>query len=101
MTPTNAPTADFRLPTMKPLRLVLLALLSVAALRAADKPLTKVSVQLDWIPEPEHGGLYQALARGYFRDEGLDVELRPGGPAAHVKEDLLTGRVDIIQGESI
>lgn len=88
------------IPPMKFVRLTVLALVAVAALHAADKPLVKISVQLDWIAEPEHGGLYQALARGYFRDEGLDVELRPGGPAAHLKEDLLTSRVDIIQADS-
>ena len=81
-------------------RLLALALLAATSLVAAGKPLTKLSVQLDWIPEPEHGGLYQALARGYFREEGLDVEIRPGGPGAHVKEDLLTGRVDVIQADS-
>ena len=75
-------------------------LLFSTALHAADKPLAKVTVQLDWVAEPEHGGLYQALARGFFRDEGLDVILLPGGPAAHPKEDLLTGRVDIIQADS-
>jgi NitT/TauT family transport system substrate-binding protein len=79
---------------------LLLALSIAASLTAAERPPTKLSVQLDWIAEPEHGGLYQALARGFFREEGLDVELRPGGPGAHVKEDLLTGRVDIIQADS-
>ena len=41
--------------------------------------LQRVTVQLDWFPEPEHGGLYQALAKGWFKDEGLDVVLIPGG----------------------
>ncbi len=85
---------------MKFLRLTLLTVLTAAALRATDKPLAKVTVQLDWIPEPEHGGLYQALARGYFREEGLDVVLLPGGPGAHVMPSLATGKVDIAQGDS-
>ena len=85
---------------MKILHLLLLPLASLTAVLAADKPIVKISVQLDWVAEPEHGGLYQALARGFFRAEGLDVELRPGGPAAHPKEDLLTGRVNVIQADS-
>ncbi|MCX6955054.1 MAG: ABC transporter substrate-binding protein, partial [Verrucomicrobia bacterium] len=67
---------------------------------AADKPLAKISVQLDWIPEPEHGGLYQALAKGYFREEGLDVTLLPGGPGAQVMPSVATGKVDIAQADS-
>jgi NitT/TauT family transport system substrate-binding protein len=50
--------------------------------------------------QAEHGGLYQAQARGFFRDEGLDVELRPGGPGAHVKESVATGQADIAQAGS-
>ena len=66
----------------------------------ADKPLAKITVQLDWVAEPEHGGLYQALARGFFRDEGLDVTLVPGGPNAFVMPRIATGQADIGQADS-
>jgi NitT/TauT family transport system substrate-binding protein len=82
-------------------RLASAALLLIAALsHAAEKPRTKITVQLDWVAEPEHGGLYQAEARGYFREEGLDVTLIPGGPGAHVMPSVATGRSDIAQAES-
>jgi NitT/TauT family transport system substrate-binding protein len=86
---------------LRPLVTVLCLLFSVVCGRAADKPLTKISVQLDWVPEPEHGGLYQALARGFFREEGLDVTLIPGGPGAHVKESVAAGKADIAQAGDI
>jgi NitT/TauT family transport system substrate-binding protein len=38
-----------------------------------------VRFQTDWYPQGEHGGFYYALAMGYYRDEGLDVEILPGG----------------------
>lgn len=60
----------------------------------------KISVQLDWVPEPEHGGFYQAQAKGYFRDEGLEVELRPGGPNAFVLPSVATGKADVGQADS-
>lgn len=60
----------------------------------------KITVQLDWIPEPEHGGFYQAQARGFFRDEGLDVVLLPGGPNANATQNVATGRADIGQADS-
>jgi NitT/TauT family transport system substrate-binding protein len=41
---------------------------------------TKVILQADWYPQPEHGGFYTALIKGYYKDEGLDVVIQPGGP---------------------
>lgn len=55
------------------------------------RPLIKVRMQTDWFPQAEQGGFYQALARGYYRDEGLDVELIPGGPGAHLKPKVVGG----------
>lgn len=78
---------------------LLLTLSAITPARAATPP-AKISVQLDWVPEPEHGGLYQALARGFFREEGLDVTLLPGGPGAQVMPSVATGKVDIAQADS-
>jgi NitT/TauT family transport system substrate-binding protein len=62
-----------------------------------SESLQRVTVQLDWFPEPEHGGLYQALAKGWFKDEGLDVVLIPGGGNVKVTQIVATGRADIGQ----
>lgn len=55
----------------------------------------KVRFQTDWYPQPEHGGYYQALAKGYYAAEGLDVEIAPGGPNAQVLAQVATGRADL------
>lgn len=55
----------------------------------------KVRFQTDWFPQPEHGGYYQALAKGYYAEEGLDVEILPGGPNAQVMSAVATGRADL------
>ena len=49
--------------------------------RAADAPykLLHVRFQTDWFPQGEHGGFYYAQAMGYYAEEGLDVEIMPGG----------------------
>jgi NitT/TauT family transport system substrate-binding protein len=65
----------------------------------ADKPF-KITVQLDWVAEPEHGGLYEAQAKGYFRDAGLDVDLVQGGPNGFVMQKVATGKADIGQSDS-
>jgi NitT/TauT family transport system substrate-binding protein len=44
------------------------------------KKLTKLVLQTDWYAQPEHGGFYQALLKGYYREVGLDVEIAQGGP---------------------
>src|SRR5688572_33193660 len=83
---------------MKALSICLLAL--AVAVHAADKKPLKIIVQLDWVAEPEHGGFYQADARGFFREEGLDVALIPGGPGAHVMPSVATGKAHIGQADS-
>lgn len=35
----------------------------------------KVSVILDWVPNTNHTGMYIALEKGYYSDEGLDVTI--------------------------
>ena len=57
--------------------------------------LVKVRFQTDWFPQPEHGGYYQALAKGYYAAEGLDVEILPGGPNAQVMSSVAVGRADL------
>ena len=80
---------------------MLLALGLVGLGNAAEvKTPFKVTVQLDWVAEPEHGGFYQAQARGFFREEGLDVTLIPGGPGAFVMPSVATGKADIGQADS-
>ncbi len=55
---------------------------------------TKVTVQLNWYPEAEHGGVYQAVADGTYRDADLQVDIRPGGRATPVAPELELGRVE-------
>ncbi|UVI32441.1 ABC transporter substrate-binding protein [Paenibacillus spongiae] len=48
---------------------------------AADKPLTKVKVVLDWSPNTNHTGLYVARDNGFYKKHGLDVEIIQPGEA--------------------
>lgn len=62
---------------------------------AAAPGLVKIKFQTDWYPQPEHGGYYQALAKGFYAEEGLDVEILPGGPNAQVKQQVAMGAAEI------
>ncbi|WP_438483457.1 ABC transporter substrate-binding protein [Oleiharenicola lentus] len=64
------------------------------ATAAAANGLVKVRLQTDWYPQPEHGGYYQAVAKGFYAAEGLDVEILPGGPNAQVMSSVAIGRVE-------
>lgn len=85
---------------MKTAALLAVSLAALSSAFAAEAP-RKLVVQLDWMAEPEHGGFYQAQARGFFRAEGLEVTLIPGGPGAHVMPSVATGKADIGQADDV
>jgi NitT/TauT family transport system substrate-binding protein len=84
--------------------LCVLFLVSLSALgcrhRAGDSGLTKIIFQADWYPQPEHGGFYTALAKGYYKDEGLDVTILPGGPYITVEKQVSVGTAQFGMGSS-
>ena len=53
-----------------------------------------VTFGTDWKAEAEHGGYYQAIATGIYRQHGLDVTLRQGGPQVNHAQLLAAGRLD-------
>jgi NitT/TauT family transport system substrate-binding protein len=65
-----------------------------------DTGLTPVTFQTDWYPQPEHGGFYEALLKGYYRQEGLDVTITPGGPYAIAEQQVSTGAAQFAMGSS-
>ncbi len=66
----------------------------------ADNGLTPIVFQADWYPQPEHGGFYTALAKGYYKDEGLDVTIVPGGPYSSVEKQVSSGTAQFGMGSS-
>jgi NitT/TauT family transport system substrate-binding protein len=58
---------------------------------SGETGLTKVVLQADWYPQPEHGGFYTALVKGYYNDESLDVSIQPGGPFVSVEKQVSAG----------
>ena len=64
------------------------------------RALPKVRFKTDWYPQAEHGGFYQAAAKGFYRDAGLDVEIVPGGPGVLVTQIVMAGEADIAVGRS-
>ena len=56
--------------------------------------LDKVTLQSKWVVQAQFAGYYAALDQGYFEDEGLDVNIRPGGPDIVPEQVVLGGQAD-------
>lgn len=55
---------------------------------------TKVRVQLNWVPEPEFGGLYAAVSKGLYAEAGLEVELIKGSAGVPAAQLAASGKVE-------
>ncbi len=49
---------------------------------------------LDWFPNADHVGIYQALAKGYFAQAGLDVHVEVPANVADPLDLVAAGKVD-------
>ena len=83
--------------TLKLAAIALSAIASIAPCEAAEK----LSFGLNWLPEAEHCGFYQAASKGLYAAKGLDVTIVPGGPDVNMALQLATGRVDIALGSML
>jgi NitT/TauT family transport system substrate-binding protein len=64
---------------------------------AADR----VVLATNWLPQPELGGFYQAVADGGYQEAGLEVTIRPGGPMINNRPLLAFGKVDFLIGTNL
>ncbi len=56
----------------------------------------KVTVQLKWLPQAQFAGYYVAQAKGYYKDAGLDVTIKPGGPDISPVQVIAGNQADIV-----
>jgi len=59
---------------------------------AADK----VVLQLKWVTQGQFGGYYVAKDKGFYKEEGLDVDIKPGGPDIAPEQVIAGGGADVI-----
>ncbi|MGA0840131.1 MAG: ABC transporter substrate-binding protein [Pseudomonadales bacterium] len=62
--------------------------------------LTRVILQTDWYPQPEHAGFYLASLAGWYQELGLEVEIRPGGFPGSLPQLVATNEVQFALGTS-
>src|ERR1700753_3908270 len=55
----------------------------------------KLTLDLDFYPNPDHAGIYMAQEEGFFKEAGLEVAIdAPTDPSAPLK-DVAAGRADL------
>ena len=59
---------------------------------AADK----VVLQLKWVTQAQFAGYYVAKDKGFYEEEGLDVEIKPGGPDIAPPQVIAGGGADVV-----
>src|SRR3954451_10775207 len=55
-----------------------------------------LTLQLKWVTQAQFAGYYVAAAKGFYRDAGLDVEIRPGGPDINPSQVIAGGGADVV-----
>jgi NitT/TauT family transport system substrate-binding protein len=83
-----------RFPPLRDRQLVCGLLLAATCLGAQAQD--KVRFATNWKAQAAHGGFYQALADGSYRQAGLDVTIVPGGPQVNNRPLLPAGRIDFL-----
>ncbi len=74
--------------------------LSASPMIANPSELKPVSVQLNWNHQFQFAGFYAALKQGYYRDAGLDVEIKSWKPGVSVLNEVVSKRADFGVGYS-
>jgi NitT/TauT family transport system substrate-binding protein len=77
--------------TMK-LTLALAMSLMAGSAIAADK----LTLQLKWVAQAQFAGYFVAKDKGFYTDEGLDVDIKPGGPDIAPEQVIAGGGADVI-----
>ena len=62
---------------------------------ADDESDTRVRLQLQWFDQAQFAGFYVAQEQGFYREEGLNVEIAPGGYATRPVDLIEAGQADI------
>ncbi|MBG0562935.1 ABC transporter substrate-binding protein [Actinoplanes sp. NEAU-A11] len=85
-------------------RLFLVSVLLLAACGTADQPstpapggsgaTTKIKLQLQWFYQAQFGGYIAAVDQGFYKEQGLDVELLEGGVDIVPQTVLAQGKAD-------
>ncbi len=77
--------------------LLLAGALSLAGTQAmAASHMDTVTLQLKWVTQAQFAGYYVAKDKGFYEEEGLNVEIKPGGPDVAPPQVIAGGGADVV-----
>jgi NitT/TauT family transport system substrate-binding protein len=56
----------------------------------------KVTLQLKWVTQAQFAGYYVAKDKGFYKAEGIDITIKPGGPDIAPPQVIAGGGADVI-----
>jgi NitT/TauT family transport system substrate-binding protein len=68
---------------------------SLGGSAGASTRLTNVTLQLKWVTQAQFAGYYAAAAQGYYKDAGLNVTIKVGGPNITPETVVAGGGADL------
>src|SRR6516225_10931239 len=66
--------------------------LTLSSAQAADS----VTIQLKWVAQAQFAGYFVAKEKGFYREAGLDVTIKPGGPDVAPPQVIAGGGADVV-----
>jgi NitT/TauT family transport system substrate-binding protein len=66
--------------------------LVLSSAQAADS----VTIQLKWVSQAQFAGYFVAKDKGFYKDVGLDVTIKPGGPDVAPPQVIAGGGADVV-----
>ncbi len=69
---------------------------ALGLLASAAQADDSVKLQLKWVTQAQFAGYYVAQEKGYYKEEGLDVTILPGGPDIAPEQVIAGGGADVI-----
>ncbi|ADY55687.1 NMT1/THI5-like protein [Syntrophobotulus glycolicus DSM 8271] len=61
----------------------------------ASGKLDKMTLQLKWLPQSQFMGYYVAQAKGYYKEQGIDLQILPGGSDIIPEQQVYNGVADV------
>jgi NitT/TauT family transport system substrate-binding protein len=78
------------------IRKMLLGAAMTLALSLPAAAQERVTIQLKWVTQAQFAGYYVAKDKGFFKAEGLDVTIKPGGPDIAPPQVIAGGGADVV-----
>ncbi len=74
----------------------LLAATALTGLSGAASAADALTLQLKWVTQAQFAGYYVAAEKGFYKEAGLDVTIKAGGPDINPTQIIAAGGADVI-----